>query len=125
MNTKVNTNELVSILKVNREKHRAIFLEAQEGFRKVAIEALEKRLADAREGKRIQLYLELIEPADQTKDYDRVIQMLQMSTESVTELSEREFAQYVQDDWQWKQNFLHANSTYSATAQAMLIDSSK
>jgi hypothetical protein len=43
-----------------------------------------------------------------------------MSTDTVVELSEQEFRQYVMDDWSWKHNFLASNAMYSAAATRAL-----
>jgi hypothetical protein len=40
-------------VRANREAHRNLFLKAQEGYRKLVIEELERMLADARAGRRI------------------------------------------------------------------------
>lgn len=112
----VDKTKLLETVRDNRAKHRQIFLEAQEGYRKAAIRELEVMLADAREGRVIRRSVRLLEPVDQTKDYDRVIRMLEMSEDDHIKLEEADFAQYVLDDWHWKRQFLHANSSYSATA---------
>ena len=117
---KVKKEELLAKLKENKDTHRKIFLEAQEGYRTLVIEQLETMLSDARGGKKINRHLSLSEPTDQTRDYDRVIRMLEMSQDDVVELSEHDFAQYVLDDWSWKRNFLVSNSVYSATATGIL-----
>jgi len=119
-NIKVKKEELLTILKKNRENHRVIFLEALDGFRKKAIVEFEKQLEAAKAGKKFDVYINLTLPHDQTKDYDRAIGMLSMSVEDVIELSEHEYQQYVMDDWSWKMNFLTGNSTYSGTAAAEL-----
>jgi hypothetical protein len=60
-----------------------------------------------------------VEPVDQTREYNKVIRMLEMSTEDVIELQEHEFSQYVLDDWGWKGQFLASNSAYSSTAMGL------
>lgn len=115
----VKKTELLETVRANRAKHRQIFLEAQEGYRKAAIRELETMLDDAREGRVIRRSVRLLEPVDQTKDYDRVIRMLEMSQDDFIQLEEGDFAQYVLDDWHWKRQFLHANSAYSVTAARM------
>ena len=117
---KVKKSELLDVLKKNRGNHRIIFLEASEGYRAAAIEELDKMLADAKAGRKIRRSLTLVEPQDQTRDYDRAIRMLEMSTDDVIELEEHDFAQYVLDDWSWKRQFLLSNSTYSPTATSMI-----
>ena len=116
----VKKEELLSMLKKNREEHREVFLEALEGFRKKAIQMLEERLTLAKAGKHFDLYLHIVQPVDQTKDYDRAIKMLEMSIDVSVELSERDFQQYVLDDWSWKDQFLISNSLYSGKAAAMV-----
>ncbi len=115
-NIRVQKSQLLEKLKENRKNHRKVFEEALEGYRKEVISVLEQKLEDARHGKRVTHYIELAEPMDQTKDYNRAIQMLEMSIDNTMEITQSEFAQYVMDDWAWKDQFLTCNSAYSATA---------
>ena len=51
MNTvKVRRQELLTKIRLNRDAHRELFLKAQEGYRKLMIEELDRMLADAKEG---------------------------------------------------------------------------
>jgi hypothetical protein len=119
---KVEKAKLLGILKKNRKAHHDIFIEAQKGFRKVVIDELEKRLGLARDGKRIDQYLRLPEPVDHTRDYDRVISMLEMDLNETVDLSETDYSQYVMDDWDWKRQFLGTNRAYSVTAAKLADD---
>jgi hypothetical protein len=116
---KVNRNELLDVVRKNREQHRKIFEEAIEGYRSAAIKELDAMLNEAKAGKRIRRTVSLVEPVDQTREYNKVIRMLEMSTEDVIELQEHEFSQYVLDDWGWKGQFLASNSAYSSTAMGL------
>jgi len=116
---KVNRNELLDVVRKNREQHRKIFEEAIEGYRSAAIKELDAMLNEAKAGKRIRRTDSLVEPVDQTREYNKVIRMLEMSTEDVIELQEHEFSQYVLDDWGWKGQFLASNSAYSSTAMGL------
>jgi hypothetical protein len=109
---KMKVQDILTKVKANRASHRNEFLEAQEGYRKKAIEILDQRLADARAGKELNMLIQLPAPQDHTKDYDRVIMMLEMTTDEVLEIDQNEFAQYVLDDWSWKQQFMLTNSMY-------------
>jgi hypothetical protein len=111
-NIKTNKFTLLEVLKKNREEHRKIFLEACEGYREQAVIELEHMLDEAKKGKKICRSVSLIEPMDQTKDYDRAIKMLEMEMRTEVELTEVEFAQYVMDDWRWKDQFTITNSVY-------------
>jgi len=109
---RIKKDELLAAVKKNREGHRAVFEEALEGYRKQAVAELEAILAEAKAGKRIRRGVSLIEPTDQTREYDRIIRALEMSTDQVIELSEGEFAQYVMDDWHWKGQFIATTQAY-------------
>lgn len=119
-NIRVKKSELLDILRKNRAEHRQIFEEAVEGYRHEVIKQLSQRLDDARNGKKIDISIRLNQPQDQTKDYDRVIGMLEMTVDDIIELDELSYQQYVMDDWNWSHNFLHTNSAYSVTATSKL-----
>ena len=89
--------DLLDVLKKNREAHNNIFLDAQKGYREEAIRLLDKALENARNGNTIKTMIHLDTPVDQTKDYDRIIRMLEMSIDEEVDLSEHDFAQYVLD----------------------------
>lgn len=110
---KVKKSELLEKLKVNRDAHKDIFDRACEGYRKMAIDLLEQMLSEAKAGKVIRRKVELQEPINQTKDYNRAIAMLEMAQDDIIELSEHDFAQYVLDDWSWKDQFTTTNSRYT------------
>jgi len=109
----VKKTELLGELKKNRDAHRGLFEEAQKGYREAVIAELDKMLSEARSGKRIRRKVELVEPQDHTKDYDRVIRMLEMCVKDEVFVSETEFQMYVQDDWGWKHDFITQTSNYS------------
>jgi hypothetical protein len=112
----VKKDELLATVRANRETHRTIFLEAVQGFRAKAIEMLDERLKDAVAGRRIDISIHLPRPVDQTRDYDKVIKMLEMSVDDEIELTQNEFTQYVMDDWSWKKQFSAVNKTYTVSA---------
>jgi len=105
--------ELLKKVKVNRANHRAVFEKALEGYRKAVIKELEKMLEEAKKGLRIRRAVMLVEPIDQRREYDRIIKMLEMSMDDIVELDEKEFSQYVMDDWSWKAHFLETTNPYT------------
>jgi len=109
----VKKSDLMDALTKNMAAHRNLFLKAQEGFRVEVIKHLDEMLKDARAGKSISLVVDLPTPIDQTKDYARVIRMLEMCTQDVVIVSEQEFNQYVMDDWSWSHNVGTTNSSYA------------
>lgn len=110
----VNKDELLTKLRENRENHRTVFEAALEGYRLQAVATLEEKLAALTAGRLPELKLGLVIPQDHTKDYDRVIAMVQMHTSSTFRLSEYDFQSYVMDDWDWKRQFVRTSSSYAA-----------
>lgn len=118
----ISRTALIEAIKKNMTEHVKIFEEAVVGYRKMITEVLEKKLAAAKEGKRVSHYINLRQPVNHTKDYERVLQMLEMSTEEKIVINEAEFAMYVRDEWDWKHTFLASNSTYSLSAREQMDD---
>jgi hypothetical protein len=111
---RLKKGRLLEIIGKNRAEHHAIFLEAQKKYREVAIKMLDRQLAAAREGKPFMLHeiVSLVQPVDHTADYDRAIQMLELSVDDVITLNRGDFANLVQDQWQWTQQWANSNSRY-------------
>ncbi len=117
-NVKDKKAEVLEILRNNREHHRKIFLEALEGYKNQAVELLEKHIKAIKAGRVARVRVQIPEPEDYTREYDRAIKMLEMSVDDIVELDEDTFAQFVMDDWDWKRQFLKSNAPYSASAEA-------
>ena len=112
----VKKDELLAIMKKNRTEHHDIVVEAQEGFRQKVIERLDEMLKLAAEGKKIDINVGLTMPQDYTKDYDRVIGMLELDINETVELDQSQYTSWVQDEWGWQRSFTTSNSSYSAKA---------
>lgn len=113
---KLKKSELLAHLRTNREKHRSIFLKAQDKYRELAIKELDAMLAEAKAGKKIRRAVNLVSPEDHTRDYDRVIKMVKMSVEDVIEVNEMEFSCYVMNRWDWQNQFVGSISGYASAA---------
>lgn len=109
----VSKNELLATLRANREQHQATYVKAMEGYRAALIDELGRLLLDAREGRPVSHTINLVQPSQHIKDYDRVIRMLEMSQADEIVISESQFNQYVMDDWNWKTTFLASNTRYT------------
>lgn len=116
----VKKDDILEILRANRDKHREVFAEAVEGYKQEAISQLHSHLNAVRNGKLDTVFVQLTPPTNQTKEYDRAIRMIEMDQSDTVVLSEKDFQCYVMDDWSWKRRWLEANSTYSAAATQML-----
>lgn len=111
---KVDKKRLLEILKKNREEHKGIFIEAQKAYREVAITVLDDQLKAAREDRpfELQRFVALTQPQDHTAEYDRAIQMLEMSVDDQILISENEFMNFVQDTWDWSRGWAISNAPY-------------
>lgn len=109
----VPKNRLLEILKANREKHRSVFLKAQENYRKIAIDLMDQMLKDAREGGPVRKRINLDAPTDHTSDYDSIIGLLELSLDVNVDLSLQEYQMYVQDQWHWAKDLVK-NTNYAA-----------
>jgi hypothetical protein len=109
--------KLMAIVKKNREEHRQIFIDAQKAYRQRAIEVLDQQLKLARDGQPFTLrtVIELVAPEDHTRDYDRAIQMLELSVDKTITLSTADFANLVQDSWNWSRQWALSNSRYTVS----------
>ena len=100
--TKVKKDELLAIMRTNRDAHWAVFEKALLACREDILATLDRELQRAREGHPIRVSYHFPRPEDHPPDYDRVIRMLEMSVQQVIDLDEEDFARYVMDDWEWK-----------------------
>jgi hypothetical protein len=108
----VDKDELLKAVQKNRDKHNGIFLKALEKYREALIKDFESKVESLRKGKEISVYTRLPTPEDHTDDYDTVIGMLKMSTETTVELGTEEYANYVEDNWSWSRAFVTNTSSY-------------
>lgn len=104
--------QLIKAITENRAAHRDLFERALEGYRQQAIERLERTIGDLRSGKKQSLMISMPMPQDHTADYDRVIRSLEMTIDPVITLEERDFAMYVMDQWDWKDQFIGSTAQY-------------
>lgn len=112
---KVNRLAMLEIVKTNKEKHIAAFVEAVTDYKKLAIEISKKNLKIAKTGdldKFPQIKYLPAKPTSYESSYTRAIRMLEMSVDEVIEVDENTFNQIVLDEWVWKQSFVTTNSTY-------------
>lgn len=110
----VKKKELLDSLTKNRDGHRGLFLKAIEGYKAAVIKELESSLESAKAGKEFNKFIQLEEPKDHTKDYNRIIKMLEMSVADEIEISESQFQMYVMDEWSWKDQFVTTSNQYTA-----------
>lgn len=112
---RVIKKDLLEKVRKNRNEHVEQFKEAESGYRLKVIAALEKALADAKEGKGYNATagLELSVPHDHTIDYDRVIAVLEWTQDEEIVLPLDEFSKYVLNEWAWMRGFKENYAVYS------------
>ena len=107
----VNKVTLLLKLRENRDKHRKVFEEALEGWRRNVLDELTLAVAEAKAGKQYRTYFNLPQPEDHTRDYDAIIEQVEWEVEDTITLTQQQFNQFVRDDWGWKEDFL-ANTVH-------------
>lgn len=116
---KLDRDELLSIVRENREKHIAEYHEAVADYKKAAIKLAKDNLALARTGRMDQLSQIKglpTAPVSYENAYNRAIRMLELSVEEHIDLEEDVFNQLVLDEWNWKHIFTLTNATYKGLA---------
>ena len=108
----VKKSDLLAALSANREAHLAEFDEADGAYRGTVIEALEARVRQIKDGGKIDVSFHLPKPRSPVKDYDRAIKMLELHQDVSMKLGMDAYRQYVEDDWDWQNEFKHVNSGY-------------
>ena len=119
MRVMCDRDEVLEKLKENRAKHTKIVKEAREGYVKKAKEALANKLLQLEQGKIVRLQFSLSVPSNHTKEYNTAITMLELHTEDTIELGANEVRQFIEDKWDWQQQFIYGNAAYSGTAAAL------
>lgn len=115
---RVETDDLIKILKENRKRHEEEYKETFEGYKEDAIMLLEKSLGRAKSAKTIKdirTSLDLMQPECHLEDYDSIIGMLELCLDDSIEVTQQEYRQYVQDKWGWKHGFALMNTRYNKT----------
>lgn len=116
----VSKEQLRQKLEENRAEHHKIFEEAVEGYRDEAIRQLNDHVERIKaNNKVVRISVYVMPPEDHTADYDAAIQMIKWADGSKIELDEKSFRNFVLNDWDWTQSFLHTNSMYSMSARLL------
>ena len=119
---KVKRDELLIVLRKNREQHIKDYKEACAGYRQAALARIDEIFSDLRakinglkEGQTIAiigLQFGLVVPVSHEKAYDQIIRMMEMSVDDEITLTCSQFGCFVMDDWDWKEQWSASNSMY-------------
>jgi F0F1-type ATP synthase gamma subunit len=113
------TDEVLKALKINREKHIAVYEEAKTAFFDAAAKLLEDTLQSVSEGKFRSINVLLSKPTSYVKQYDTAIRMFELhlsAGKETIELDHKQVDSLVHDDWDWTKGF---NSTVGSYALGM------
>ena len=119
---KVKRDELLAVLRENRERHIREYKAACVGYREVALRRLEESFQEAREvvnrlkeGQTVSVVgfrISLSVPVNYEKAYDQIIRMMEMSVDTEIVLTASQFACFVMDDWEWKEEWAASIAQY-------------
>lgn len=106
---------LLEILRENKRRHQEVFEEAVEGWRRHVLDILAEKEKLIRAGRLPKaITISLPAPENHTRDYDRVIGMLELHQGNTFTLGDQEYSCYVNDDWDWKRRWTISNSGYAS-----------
>lgn len=111
----VHKDELLQKLRANKNKHMADYTYALKGYVEALVDQLNSKLKELDSGSIPDASINLPKPKAHVEEYDQVITMVEMSVDEEIKLYSQEFAQYVMDNWSWKNTFTATNMMYSRT----------
>jgi hypothetical protein len=128
--TEVRRDELLVTVKENRKKHAADHAEAVAAYRSEGVNVIADvmkqlmalRVKMVEKGDDVPAlnvdFRRLPPPKSHDKSYAQVIRMLEMEQREVITLEASEFACFVMDDWDWKDDFSTVLEFYKVGGKA-------
>ncbi len=131
-NVTVKKGDLLKVIRENKEDHDKLLAEAMDGYYKSLEKELEEKIELAselkkdlkdqldlakskKELKRLEIRdfrLESCKPEDHSEDYLNTIRKIELSVADTITLNDKEFSQYVSNNWAWKDSFVLTASAY-------------
>lgn len=111
---KVKTSDLLTKIKENREKHITEFEKAEKGFMIDSEQRLKKALKEVRAGKKPERVISFEKPESHAKDYDAIIDMLEMTVDEELDITYEQFQRYARDQWDWTEKFQTLSAVYNS-----------
>jgi hypothetical protein len=103
--------DLLERLIANRTRHQRDYEMMLENYQFAIIEKLQEYSEEYHKGNFVDLDF-LSKPVRHTDDYDAIIDMLEMSSDTEFKLSTHEHRQYCLDQWEWKRIFDLTKTVY-------------
>lgn len=105
-------SDLLTKLKDNRELHVTEYNTAFKGYMEKLENKLSSMLSNVQNGVNIDTRITLERPQSHEEDYDRIIEVLDMTPADTVKLTLSEFDKYVRDKWDWTRGFKNTTSGY-------------
>lgn len=112
---KVNRQELLGIVRANKDKHIAEYNESVTDYKAAVIKLAKANLKLVNTGELEEIAKCKAMPSKPTSyesNYTRAIRMLELSVEETIDVEEDVFNQLVLDEWAWKNAFVTAGALY-------------
>ena len=108
---KVNKNDLIVQIEKNKRNHIKEFEKAKVAFREEALRQLRTQLEKIEEGA-LEVKLDLVNPVDNSENYDKILEMFKWDVREEVELEQNEFLEYVQDETDFAMQAKMSNAYY-------------
>jgi len=109
---KVEKDKLIFQILENKKQHIKEYNDAVVAYKEEALKQLTVQTSRAREGS-LDIQLDLVTPVNNADNYDKIVEMFQWEVETVVELSQNEFNEYVQDETEFAVAAKFSNTYYS------------
>jgi len=108
---KINKAKLIETLKANKESHIKEYDKAVMAYQTEADKQLNELIGKNLAGD-LNIELNLIKPLNRAENYDKIIEMFEWEIQDDIELTQSEFKEYVQDEFDFAIQAKFANSMY-------------
>lgn len=125
----VEVRRLAKTLTENLETHQREYAEARRGFestrtdliRKIQVAASTAAGADTEPNRKAlheayNAFSHLEKPVDHSNEYKQAIRIMEWETREKIDLSINDFECYVEDNWNWKNQFKNSHTNYTVGA---------
>lgn len=113
-NLTFDKDDVIGVVVMNKEKHVTEFNQAYAGWIDVCRSKIDAEAARQFNGKAPDEFFSFpAAPVSHEDDYNRVIDMLEYTTDQEVVLSQSEFDQFMRDEWAWKSQHLVSMTAYT------------
>jgi hypothetical protein len=121
----VDRLKLLEALRQNLIIHRAEYLEALAEFHARLLADLKLAVKKVNSTENIEdlkeFQFNITFPQNHESDYTEVIEMLEMSTDTVINLDSESFKAYFKNEWNWQSYFKHAKALYATVGSSLAL----